>query len=141
MAHTEHGSDYASREQIVYAGLLDAGMKLGFVLLVVTFMLYVFGVITPHVPLEEITHYWSMRAPDYLAAADVPIGWGWLGLAGTGDFLNFVPIAFLSAVTIICYIRVLPILQANGDRPYVVIAALEILVLVLAASGILAAGH
>lgn len=141
MAQTEHSSDYASREQIVYAGLLDKGMKLGFLMLVTTFILYVFGILTPHVPLEEITHYWSMRAPDYLEATGVPVGWGWLTLAGTGDFLNFVPIAFLSAVTIFCYLRVLPILQANGDRAFVVITTLEILVLVLAASGILAAGH
>lgn len=141
MAHTEHSSDYASREQIVYAGLLDKGMKLGFVMLVATFILYVFGVIAPHVPLNEITHYWSMRAPAYLEATGVPVGWGWLTLAGAGDFLNFVPIAFLSAITIGCYIRVLPILHANGDRAFVVITVLEVLILVLAASGILAAGH
>lgn len=78
---------------------------------------------------------------DYQAAAQVPVGWGWLSLAHKGDFLNFVPIAFLSLVTIVCYLRILPMLYANGDKIYVGIAAVEVLVLVLAASGILAASH
>lgn len=134
-------SEYATREQLVYADLLDLGMKIGFALLLLTFALYVFGIVSPHVPLDEIHRYWSMRAPAYHAAAQVPIGWGWLSLAGSGDFLNFVPIAFLSAVTIACYLRILPILRDNGDQAYVGIAVLEVLVLVLAASGILAGGH
>jgi len=57
-----------------------------------------------------------------------------------GDFLNFVGIAFLAGVTMICYVRIIPILFRKKDRVYALIAILEVLVLMLAASGILKAG-
>lgn len=141
MADHQGASQYTTQDQIVYAGLLDIGMKIGLAGLVVSFGVYVFGLLPPHVPLEQIHQYWSMRVHDYQAAVQAPMGWGWVSLAGKGDFLNFVPIAFLSAVTIGCYLRILPMLIAARDRVYVLIAVLEILVLVLAASGILVAGH
>jgi hypothetical protein len=57
-----------------------------------------------------------------------------------GDFLNFAGIVFLAGVTIICYARIIPILLRKKDTVFVVIAVLEVLVLVLAASGLLKAG-
>jgi hypothetical protein len=142
MAGEEYGtSEYATAEQLAYAKLLDFGMKIGLAALLATFAIYVFGLAGPHVPLEQVSQYWSMKVHDYLEGAHVPIGWGWLSLAGTGDFMNFLPIAFLSAVTIFCYLRILPMLLAAGDKIYAAIAVLEVLVLVLAASGILAVGH
>ncbi len=56
------------------------------------------------------------------------------------DMLTFLPIAFLSLLTIICYIAILPGLIRKKDTAYVVIAILEVAVLALAASGILSAG-
>jgi hypothetical protein len=132
---------YTTPEQLAYATWLDWGMKIGFVMLLASFALYMFGVITPHVPVDELPKYWSMPVGEYLKAADVHTGWSWLHLVGKGDFLNFIGIAFLSAVTIVCYLRILPILFKNKDTVYAVIAVLEVLVLVLAASGILVVGH
>ncbi len=139
----EHTSDnkYVTPEQLAYATLLNWGMIIGFVTLVASFILYAFGILTPHVPLEHLPHYWKMPVGEYLKAADVHIGWSWLHLVHKGDFLNFIGIAFLSGVTIACYLRILPILFKNKDMVYVAIAILEVLVLALAASGILASGH
>ena len=61
-------------------------------------------------------------------------------MLGKGDFLNFVGIAFLAGVTIPCYIRIIPILFAKKDTTYAILAIVEVLVLALAASGILKAG-
>jgi len=132
---------YATEEQLIYAAWLDLGMKIGFILLLASFALYLFGLVSPHVPVSELPRYWGMPVKEYLVAVDVHTGWSWLALVGRGDFMNFVGIAFLSAVTVFCYIRILPLLFRNGDTAYGVIAVLEVLVLVLAASGILAAGH
>jgi hypothetical protein len=132
---------YATEEQLIYAAWLDLGMKIGFILLLASFALYLFGLVTPHVPVSELPRYWGMPVKEYLAAAGVHTGWSWVALVGKGDFMNFVGIALLSAVTVFCYIRILPLLFRNGDIAYGVIAVLEVLVLVLAASGILAAGH
>jgi hypothetical protein len=133
-------AQYATPEQLVYADLLDMGMKVGFALLVITFLLYVSGIIEPHVPLSDLPHYWSMPVGEYLRAADVHTGWSWLGLIGKGDFMNFAGIALLGAVTIGCYIRILPLLLKNRDTVYGLVAIAEVLVLALAASGILVGG-
>jgi hypothetical protein len=58
-----------------------------------------------------------------------------------GDFLNFVGIAILAGVTIICYLAIVPTLLRKKDRAYLTMAIVEVLVLALAASGILSVGH
>jgi hypothetical protein len=129
-----------SEEQLVYASHLDTGMKFGLLALVVTFLVYLTGALAPLVPVGDLPRYWAMPVKDYLAATGAPTGWGWVNLLSRGDFLNFVGIAFLSGVTIFCYLAVIPIFLRKGDRAYVALAVVEVLVLVLAASGLLTAG-
>lgn len=57
-----------------------------------------------------------------------------------GDFLNFLGIAFLAGVTIACYIAVIPVFFRKKDKVYGIFAILEVLLLLLAASGILKTG-
>jgi len=135
------GKEYATEEQLLYAGILDKGMKIGLAILVVTFGLYVSGTLEPHVPVNDLPQYWSMSVHEYLDATGIGTGWSWLGRLGEGDLLNFVGIAFLAGVTIICYLAIVPSLMRKKDTPYVVLALVEVAVLVLAASGILKAGH
>jgi hypothetical protein len=130
----------ATEEQLAYAKLLDIGMKVGMLSLVVTFTLYVFGILTPHLPVNELPKYWGMPVKDYLAATGIHPGWAWLHMLGKGDFVNFLGIAFLSGVTILCYLRIIPILFRKKDMVYGVLAIIEVLVLTLAASGILRGG-
>ncbi len=136
------GKDYATPEQKLYAAILDRGMKIGFLMLIATFSLYVFGILTPHIPLDEVSKYWGMPVSQYLQATGIETGWSWLGHLNQGDHLNFVGIAFLSGVTIVCYLAIVPGLMRNKDYAYVVIALIEVAVLVLAASGVLtSSGH
>lgn len=128
-------------EQMVYANLLDIGMKAGLAMVVISFVLYVLGIVEPHVPLADLPRYWSMPVGKYLEAANVGHGWTWVRLVHKGDFLNFIGIAFLSAVTIFCYLRILPFPFRARDPLLGGIVVAEILVLTLGASGILAAGH
>jgi hypothetical protein len=130
----------ATEEQLAYAKLLDTGMKLGLLMLVISFAIYVLGIFTPHVPVSDLPKYWSMPVKEYLKATDIHTGWTWIHMLGKGDFLNFIGIAFLSSVTIFCYIRIIPILFKKKDTIYGVLAIIEVLVLVLAASGILKGG-
>ena len=130
----------ASEEQVAYAKLLDLGMKLGLIMLVVTFIIYLFGIFTPHIPVNDLPKYWSLPVKEYLKATNIHTGWSWIYLLGKGDFLNFTGIAFLSGITIICYMRIIPILFRKKDTVYAVFAIIEVLVLVLAASGILKSG-
>jgi hypothetical protein len=129
-----------SEEQIVYAKILNIGMSLGLALIVVTFIIYMSGILSSFIPPQEIPKYWGMKSSDFIHSLGAPTGWGWLAMAGKGDYLNFVGIAFLAGLTILCYLVILPILIRKKDTPYVVIAIIEIAVLVLAASGILKSG-
>ena len=57
-----------------------------------------------------------------------------------GDFLNFVGIALLAVLTLICYLFLIAGYKRRKDWAYFVIAILEVAVLALAASGILGTG-
>ena len=139
----------ADADQLLYAGILAKGMYLGLGLLVVTFTLYLTGILQPGIPIEELPRLWTLSAHEYLEVInhdflhrpEVVTGWGWVALLGMGDFLNFVGIALLAAVTIVCYMGILPRLFRKKDWIYAIIATLEIIVLVLAASGLVAVGH
>jgi hypothetical protein len=130
----------ATEEQLAYAKILDTGMKVGFLMLVTTFLIYLSGMLTPYVPVKDLPNYWRLPVKTYLEVTGIHPGWTWLGMLGKGDFLNFTGIAFLAAVTIVCYIRIIPILFRKKDTVYAVLAICEVLVLTLAASGLLKSG-
>jgi len=130
----------ATEEQLAYAKLLDFGMKLGLLALIITFIVYLSGILSPYIPVNDLPRYWGMSVHKYLEATGIHPGWTWIAMLGKGDFLNFVGIAFLAGVTILCYLRIIPILFRKKDTVYGILAIVEVLVLVLAASGILKAG-
>jgi len=130
----------ATEEQVLYAKILNIGMLIGLVGLVVAFVLYASGILEPLIPLEKVQTYWILSVYEYLEQSGIQAGWAWFGNLQFGDMLNFLPIAFLSLLTIVCYIAILPGLIRKKDTAYVVIAVLEIIVLAVAASGILGTG-
>ena len=120
-----------------YARVLRRGGRLGVVAMAVTFALYVSGIVPPLVPIDQLPRYWGLSAADYVRAAKLPQGWGWMPLVGRGDVLNFIGVVLLAALTIVAYVRIVPILFRRRDLPYLFIVVAEIAVLALAASGIL----
>ena len=130
----------ASEEQMAYASVLNIGMWLGLATMIITFIVYLTGVLPSFVPIDDLPKYWTMKVHDYNVALNAPTGWGWVGLVGKGDYLNFIGIAMLSGLTILCYLVILPILFRKKDTAYAIIAIVEVLVLSLAASGLLKVG-
>ena len=122
--------------QASFARWVDIGTRLGLALLAAGFAAYVSGLLPPHVPLEVLARSWQLPLPEFIAATGAPTGWQWLALAGRGDYVNFAGIAVLASIIIAAYLRILPLL-ARRNRAYAVIAALEIVVLLVAASGLL----
>lgn len=132
---------YVPAEQLAYADTLEAGVVIGRILLIGTFALYAFGVAEPKVSFDNLPFYWKLPVGDYLQAAGVGGGWNWIFLLGYGDFVNFVGIAFLAGLTLVCYARVLKIFVERKDKVFIAILILQIAVLALAASGLLDFGH
>ncbi len=131
----------ATPEQLLYAKILEKGMYIGLLILLITYTLYVFGIMDPYIPLDKISNYWSMNVHDYLEHTQIKAGWAWLGMLKYGDFINFIGVAMLAGVTIICYAAIVPTLLKSKDKVYAVLAVLEVIILSAAASGILAVGH
>lgn len=142
-------SGVADADQLLYASILAKGMYLGLGILLVTFVLYMTGIMQPAIPIDELPRLWTLPAHEYLEAVNheflhrshVVDGWRWVALLGTGDYVNFIGVAILSAVTIVCYLGILPSLLQKKDWIYASIAVAEVIVLVLAASGLVAVGH
>jgi len=131
---------HASEEQTAYADLLFYGSWLGLAIMIATYSLYVSGILAPHVPLDQMPDLWNKPVTHYLEVAHVPTGWGWVSLLGTGDFINFIGIVLLAGLTIVCYLRTIPVLLRKGDKVMTYIAIAETLVLLFAASGIVGGG-
>lgn len=128
------------QEQITYANMLYYGSCSGLVIMVVTYLLYILGVVEPHVPVQDLAQLWSQPFNVYLEQGKVPVGWGWATLLHTGDFMNFIGIALLAGMTLICFVPLIPAYLAKKEPVFAAIAAAEVIVLGLAASGIFGAG-
>ena len=115
----------ASGEQMLYANILNKGMIVGIIVLLVTYAIYVSGLLPTFIPVEDVPRYWNMSVAAFTHEL---------------DYLNFVGIAILAAVSIACYASIVPGLLRKKDTVLVVIVILEILVLCFAASGILKSG-
>ncbi|MBI5248163.1 MAG: hypothetical protein HY912_01600, partial [Desulfomonile tiedjei] len=98
----------ARPEQVVYANILEKGMLFGLLLVLATYSVYMLGILKPFVPMEEITKCWRMNVHDYLDHCSIKAGWAWVSLVGYGDFLNFIGIATLAGITIICFVSIVP---------------------------------
>lgn len=140
MTESRHDRPTTPPEQIIYANLLLIGVWVGLFLLLVTYTLYVSGILPPHVPISEVPQYWSTGVDEYLHETDSPSGWGWISLLNKGDFLNYAGFAFLALTTIFCYLVLMAAYLRSKDRLFSVMCALEIIILTVAASGVLGSG-
>ena len=129
-----------SEEQIIYANLLLMGMVAGIVVMMITYVIYITGLLPSHVDMQSISANWGNGIHEYLENTHSPTGWGWVGLLLKGDFLNYVGFALLGLMTIFCYLVLVRGFFRKKDWIFLVISVLEIAVLSLAASGLLGSG-
>lgn len=130
-------NDPEREADLLYARGLWIGTAFALALIAVETFAYVTGIVSPYIPLPDLPAFWSLPMKEYLAAANVPAGWGWVALASRGDYLNFVGIAVLASVTIACHGRLLAHFMARRDRIYAALVAAQIIVMLVAASGLL----
>ena len=123
-------------EQEITARWIEIGVRLGFVVLAVTFALYVLGIVAPLVSPQELVRLWQLPVDRYVATTGAPTGSGWLRLLVKGDYLNLLGVAVFAFVTLACYARMVPLFLRQGRRTQALFAALQVLVLLVAASGL-----
>ncbi len=130
-----------NEEQKIYARWLDWGTRLSLAVLIAAFLAYVLGFTPAALPLAEVPRFWALPLERYLALSGGATGWGWLAMLDQGEYQNLIGVASLGLVTVVCYLRVLPLFLARGARLEAAIVVAQVLVLLLAASGLLAGGH
>ncbi len=124
-----------------YALLLDWGTRVGLVVLLLGFTAYVLGFSTPLVSLEQLPQLWNQPVAVYLQKTGTPTGWGWFAMMGKGDMFNLFGIAILAGCSLPPLLGLIPLYLKRRDYAYAGICAAIMLVLILAASGILSGGH
>lgn len=124
-------------------------MHLGLGPVLLTFSLYMSGVVEPAVPIRDLPAYWTLSVDEYLSRVNADFlhrrheltGWWWLSALGNADFMSFLGVAVLSTVTLVCFLGIIPTLLGKQDWVYAAMAGAEVVILMLAASGLLTAGH
>lgn len=131
----QNGVD-VSTEQNRYANILSICSWTGIGVMVITFFLYILGLFSPLIDPSEMPRYWGMTVHQYALATHPPTGWTWLGSIDHADYMSLVGLAFLGTVSILGYLSLIIDYLRKKDFPYVMMVGLEIVVIVLAASGI-----
>jgi hypothetical protein len=116
----------------VYARWLDRMVRVAFVVAAASFALYVSGVLPAHVPLDSLPALWRLPLPEYLARSGAPVGWDWLPLVARADYLNLAAVTLFALMTLVCYLRVIPLLP----RLQAALALAQVAVLLAAMSGL-----
>ncbi|HZM34240.1 MAG TPA: hypothetical protein VFC18_07045 [Burkholderiales bacterium] len=130
-----------STEQQVYARWLDWSTRVALAVLIAAYVAYAVELVPPAVAVADLPRLWVMPVDAYLESTGAPSGWGWLGMLASGDYLNMVGVALLCLVTVLCYLRILPLLLGRSERLQATFAIAQVIVLLVAASGLLAGGH
>ena len=123
-------------EQLHYATVLHWTTLTGFIVLIVTFAVYMFGWLPASVPLHQLPQLWSLSSTEYLKETATPTGWHWLYHMGQGDFASQLGIAVLSGSSIVCILAAMPTYARHRNSAYLAICVLEIGVLIASASGV-----
>jgi hypothetical protein len=118
-----------------YARWMRVGVAIGIAAIVTSFVVYLAGWLPVAIPPAKLPQVWGLPVRQYLAVTGAPSGWQWLHRLGQGDVLNFAGVALLASVTIACYARSVFALAKARDRALAVIALLQLIVLLVAASG------
>ena len=123
-------------EQRLYANILFYLNLIGLFILLTGFTLYLTGVITPIVPLEELPRFWSLSLNEYMEKSNMPTGWQWISNIGYGDIAPMLGIAVLASVTFMCYFVLLLKFFMRGAKTFALIVSIELLLILLSASNL-----
>lgn len=125
----------------MYARALDRLVRLGMGFMLAVFCFYAMGIGPCRIRPETLSFHWSLSLHEFLTATGTGQGWCWIRDLRKLDHLSLMSIIFMAFITVICYIRILPYYFKVKNRIYALICSIQIIVLLLAASGLLKAGH
>ncbi len=134
-------SSAVDKVQLVYAQVLEIVSYAGFAFLAIGYVVYVLQLLPLSVPIDAIAANWHLKASDMQQKLHTPLGWSFSG--GTpaallqGDIISYLSIFFLAMATIACLAFAAVTFYREKNYLYVTIAVLQVVVLLVAASGLI----
>ena len=122
-------------EQMRYAAWLDWTARLGLAALLLTFAADVLGLVEPYVPSSLLPQLWTHPVRRFVELTGSPTGWGWLALVDRSDIAGLIGIAILAGSSVLSVLVLVPLYLKRGDRAYAAMSLLQVMVVLLAASG------
>jgi hypothetical protein len=134
----ENTGEYASENQLLLARLYRAVALIGFSIIAIAFVLYLSGALKVSIGAIEVTSYWHLSAEEYAAETATPYGWEIISGLENGDTLSLASLVFMPVAVIVCLLIMAFAFARKRDWPYFVMVVLQVGVLVIAASGVVA---
>lgn len=135
---------YADRVQLAYAKTLDVVSHGVLLLMVAGYLAYMMQLLPLSLPVESIAANWHLSASAMQAKLHPSCGWECFSSLPAllhGDALSYASVVFLAMSTLICLITAAVVFSSEKRSLFLVITTLQVVVLLVAASGIMTRGH
>lgn len=135
---------YADRVHVLYAKTLDLVSHAVIVTMSIGYVLYLTELLPLGIPIETLAANWNLSAADMQARLHQPSGWSFLTNPGgllQGDIVSYMSVILLALATLFCLAVAVTVYFREKKPLFFTIALGQFLVLVVAASGIVAAGR
>lgn len=126
----------------LFANVESFGVKIGLTLVIISFVLYVSGLLPAFVAVDQLPGMVSGGVDAFTQSTGLPTGWGWLELLHKSDMLTLGALVLLVGAILLAYIAMIPLCLRQKDHIYLVLVVLQLLVFLLAGSNLLSdIGH
>jgi hypothetical protein len=131
---------FRSEVEPAYGRVLHYLVLVGFIFLGATFLVYALGLLPSYMNANRVPEVWHLPADEAVAETERPEFWAWIVNLDRADLLSLGSLAVLSATTPVGFLVLVVVFLRRRDFAYALMVALQVAVLVLAASG-LVGGH
>jgi hypothetical protein len=137
-------ASYADGVQLAYAKILDIVAHVVIVALALGYVVYLFRILPLDLPIEAVAGNWHLSSTELASNYAVHNGWScFSGISPLlhGDAISYASIVILAMATTICLLTAIVMYLRGRNLLYAIMALLQVLVLSVAASGLLYAGR
>ena len=140
----EQKSDRATAQKEmtrIFAMAESLGSRSGLVLVIGSFFLYLTGLLPAYVQPETLVGLIGEGVDAYISSQNLPTGWGWLRLLGYSDMLTLGALIWFVLTIVVAFLLMVPVLIRHGERLYLLLVVLQILIFILAGGNFITVGH
>ncbi len=135
---------YADRVQLAYAKTLDIVAHAVMLVIGAGYLLYIMQLLPLSVPIETVAGNWQLSSSELQAKLHLFSGWSCfasLPLLLHGDAVSYASVVMLSMATILCLATAVIVFFREKNHLFLMIAILQVVVLLVAASGVMTQSH